>query len=77
VTPLGSAHIPDLSAIGLALPSAASYKATVYGVAPFATLDAALTPAGFASLVTALRLDQGPLSTGAFSFGGSSAFTTP
>lgn len=47
VTAAASTTIPNLSSVGLGLPASTGYSWQVYGVAPFASVDAAAGPGGW------------------------------
>lgn len=70
-----STRISDPSGFGLTLRSGASYNAMVYGFAPYATVDAASSKAGYSAIVAAVDTSQSPLVSGAFASSGPSAFT--
>lgn len=74
VTASSSTRIPDLALVGLATTPGAMYEASVYALAPFATLDSAVTSTGFGAMATALGLGRGPLVPGQLGFSGSTAF---
>ena len=76
VTTLASATVPDLVPYGVSLPSAKAYQVAVYGVAPFATIDSAASPAGFDEMLIALQYDHGPSATGQSSASGPVSVTT-
>jgi hypothetical protein len=75
ITAAPQAAIPDLSALGFALPHGASLTAEAYGVAPFANIDAALGPTGYAERLTDYNLDTGPSVDGSLAYSGQAAFT--
>jgi hypothetical protein len=75
VTAVNQVKVPDLSLLGFDLPSGATYAVEVLGFAPFATLDAAVTPTGFSTMATDLRLDQGPLVAGQLTSSGVATFS--
>jgi len=74
ITTDSQVKVPDLSNLGFAFPSGATYGVEVYGFAPFASIDAALSPAGFSSIATALDLEQGAVASGQVASSGAVSF---
>jgi len=78
VTNATQVKVPDLSAFGFTVPTGSTYAVEVYGFSPFAvplTIDSALSPTGFSTLATNLRLEQGPVASGQVASSGVAAFT--
>jgi hypothetical protein len=70
--------IPDLSGFGFTVPTGSTYAVEVYGFSPFLvpnTIDAAMSPTGFSTIATNLRLDQGPAANGQVASSGVATFT--
>ena len=74
ITTDSQVKVPDLSNLGFVFPSGATYSAEVYGFAPFASIDAALSPTGFSSIATALDLEQGAVASGQVASSGAVTF---
>jgi hypothetical protein len=74
ITTDSQVKVPDLSNLGFAFPSGATYGVEVYGFAPFASIDAALSPTGFSSIATALDLEQGAAASGQVASSGAVSF---
>ncbi len=77
VTNVPQVKVPDLSGFGFQVPSGATYAVEVYAFAPFLgtmTIDSALSPTGFSSMATDLRLDRGPLAAGQVASSGVATF---
>jgi hypothetical protein len=87
VTSATSAHVPDLSAYGLALPTQTNYAFTVSESFDFATVDDALGPTGYRTMAAAVLgppgaaattgpVERGPSTGGSFAAAAPRAFTT-
>jgi hypothetical protein len=76
VTAFDDQTVPDLSSVGVMLPADTPYQATLFGVAPFATIDAAAGPGGYDAMIVATAFDHGPAATAQYASSGPVPMTT-